>query len=490
MHTKFQLPLKDDNPSLNGIHILIIFQSFKNNTDTLAFVKNVRHLGIVSPTILFYTGGSLERAGATIHFLDCSALNLDSEDAVKYAKKWNFDLVCFTITNLDFLFTAKWIQRFYEEFNKPIFVGGIAAENYPEEVAKVPGITGVCHAPAETAAVEWVKRYFNKGEWWLTPGTTNEYQEAVIKNPVVIDTRKLIRPHPARHLGQTEKYFSILAKGAPSTAGMATFGCPFGCEFCQIRRTPFVIRTAIDLVDELEICEKELGIAEMDYFDSNFTVPRERVFEFSRLYQQRKLKIRWSCRARIDLVDKEVLKAMKKANCSWIGFGIESGDDTVLSNIKKTQKGSGYISKALKWTDDAGISPVGFFVFGLPGETNETLENTIRLIEKNPLDFIQIQAFYPVPNTPIYNRIVQETGLDIWKLAITQGHNRDDLELDQTGFTVKDMHQYVSKVYTDFYFRPHQILNMARNATSVSQFKNFFNAGLDVFKGAVLGNLK
>jgi len=481
--------LEKPNPDgpLKGLKVLLVFHSFKNDTDTLAFIKNVRHLGVVPPLNLLYLSAWLKRFGVETELLECSALNLDCAGAVEAARTKDFDLLCFTSTNLDFLFVIEWIRAFSREFQKPILLGGPGAENYPGEMARHPEIKVVFHGPAEACVVPWLKAFIQDGEWWKVPGTACVHEGELHLNESVGLPRDFVRPHPDRSILDIQRYYSILSKGFPFTAGMSSFGCPYGCHFCQIRLTPYFIRSAEDLIDELEVCEKTYGIGELDYFDSNFTIPRERVFQFAQLYKERGLTIRWSCRARSDQVDEEMLEAMASVNCAWIGYGIESGDDQVLKNIQKKQKGSSHIREVIRKTKAAGIGVTGFFVLGLPGETDQSLQNTLDLITQEPLDFAQISPYWPIPRTPIYENLVRETGVDIWKLAITDGTRQQDLKLDQTSFSVKDMHEFASQAYKEFYFRPSQVLQMSRNLTSLQQFRNFFNAGVDVLKGAILG---
>ncbi len=476
------------NSPLKGIKVLLVFHSFKNDTDTLAFIKNVRHLGVVPPLNLLYVSAWLRLHGVETELLECSALNLDCQSAIEIAKTKEFDFVCFTSTNLDFLFVIEWIRAFHTEFKKPIMVGGPGAENYPAEMAEHDSIQAVFHSPAETCMVPWIKAFVLNEEWWKTPGTACKYEEKVYLNESVALPRDFVRPHPDRSILDISKYYSILSKGFPFTAGMSSFGCPYGCKFCQIRLSPFFIRTALDLIDELEVCEKTYGINELDYFDSNFTVPRQRVFEFAKLYKQRGLSIRWSCRVRSDQIDEELLQVMASVNCAWIGYGIESGDDSVLKNISKTQKGTEHIRRVIQMTKASGIGVTGFFVLGLPGETERSLQNTLDLITQEPLDYVQISPYWPIPNTPIYDELIKDTGIDIWKLTITQGARQEDLKLENTDFSVKDMHKFASTIYKEFYFRPSQIIQMTRSITSYSQFRNYFNAGLDVLKGVILDN--
>lgn len=473
----------DAQGPLKGLKVLLVFHSFKNDTDTLAFIKNVRHLGVVPPLNLLYLSAWLKLHGVETEILECSAMNLDCDSALRMAHGKHFDMICFTTTNLDFLFVIDWIRAFSKEFGKPILVGGPGAENYPAEMAGHPEIKAVFHSPAEACVIPWLEAYVADKEWWKTPGTACYYDGEIHNNESVSLPKDFVRPHPDRSILNITSYYSILSKGFPFTAGMSSFGCPYGCKFCQIRLSPFYIRTAKDLVDELEICEKEFGIGELDYFDSNFTVPRQRVFEFAQLYKDRKLSIRWSCRVRSDQIDQDLLTTMASVNCAWIGYGIESGDDTVLKNINKSQKGSQHIREVVRKTKAAGIGVTGFFVLGLPGESDQSLKTTLDLITKEPFDYVQISPYWPIPNTPIYDELVRTTGMDIWRLAITDGIRQPDLKLLNTAFSVKDMHGFASLIYKEFYFRPAQILKMTKSVTSYTQFKNYFNAGIDVFKG-------
>ena len=114
---------------------------------------------------------------------------------------------------------------------------------------------------------------------------------------------------------------------------------------------------------------KEICIKEIDYFDSNFTVPRQVFFDLLNLAKQRNLSIRWSCRVRSDQIDEELLQVMASVNCAWIGYGIESGDDGVLKNINKIQKGSQNIRNVIRMTKARNSH--WFLVLGLPGESEK-----------------------------------------------------------------------------------------------------------------------
>jgi anaerobic magnesium-protoporphyrin IX monomethyl ester cyclase len=467
---------------LHGKRFLLVFHSFGFYTDTFAYMKNLKNLGVIPPINLLYVGAWLKRHGAEVELMDCHALSLTLDMALEKARGTDFDFLCFTAVNLDFLYLKQWLRAFGKEFKQPILVGGVGAKNYPEEVASLPEVTSVFHSPAEVCIVEWAESHMKSENWWQIPGTCSVYKGKVYNNPPLTVPKELRIPLPARELLPDKNlYFSILSELRPFTAGMSLFGCPFACDYCSNRLKPFHQRSAIDVVDELEICEKEFGYKEIDYFDANFSLPPERVFEVSELYQERKLSISWSCRLRTDQITENQLKAMKQAHCSWIGYGIESGDEGILSGVNKSQGGVGAISKVLAQTRKAGIGITGFFVLGLPGETEESLKNTLNFIESNPFDFVQISPYWPVPGTPVYERIVEETGVDIWKSVITGDHQDKDMSLHGTEFSLRHMHEYTSKFYREFYFRPSQVLKILRRTSNWGQFRKYATAGVDVF---------
>ena len=123
-------------------------------------------------------------------------------------------------------------------------------------------------------------------------------------------------------------------------------------------------------------------------------------------------------------------------------------------------------------------------MLGLPGETQQTLESTQRFLDTAPLDFVQISPYWPVPMTPIYDTIVQETGIDTWRSIIVSGP-REDLPLLDSEFTMLELHAVASSMYSGFYFEPRRMLKLVGNIRSFPQFRRYASAGLDVMRGAL-----
>ena len=147
-------------------------------------------------------------------------------------------------------------------------------------------------------------------------------------------------PFPARNLLPMNKYYSFISKRKNYTILMSSRGCTFQCTFCEQRSGDIRYRSAKNVADEMEECYQRYGVREIDVFDPLFTINKKRVIEVCKEIQKRNLKLIWSCRSRVDTIDEEMLIEMKKAGCYRIYFGIESGDEQILKNIKKQQPGN------------------------------------------------------------------------------------------------------------------------------------------------------
>jgi radical SAM superfamily enzyme YgiQ (UPF0313 family) len=137
-----------------------------------------------------------------------------------------------------------------------------------------------------------------------------------------------------------------------------------------------------------------------------FTVNREQVIGLCERIIEEKLPIRWTCNSRVDYVDEEMLMMMGRAGCWMISWGIESGNEQIL---KRAAKGADpkKAKRALTWAKQAGIKNWGYFIIGLPGETEETIRETIDLAKQLPLDIALFHIAAPYPGTPFFFEVVE-----------------------------------------------------------------------------------
>lgn len=445
---------------LRGVKVSLIFPSFKNFRDSMAFIENVDYLGVIPPVNLSYVAAILEREGCVVQLIDASAEKLTREEAGARVAAFNPDFLGFTLTNLDFNLSLDWIRYFGREHRRPIVVGGILTRANGEAVLCHPEISYSVIGDADETLPELLRCVQAGGDLGRVAGIAYRDADGNVRRTAAREPLRDIdtRPFPARHLLKTDLYFSILSQRKKFTAGMSVFGCPYPCAYCTMRRTPMQIRSAKNIVDELEACQKELGIHEVDFFDPNIALNKGRVHEICRLIKQRKLDVTWSVRANLMTMDRDIMKDMASAGCAWVGYGIEAGDEGILKGLSKPQGGVSHIHEVLKATRESGMRTCGFFILGLPGETPETLRRTVDFIYRAPLDYVQIASFWPVPQTPIYEEIVRETGRDFWKENITAGLDPRPYLLWRTSFSLDGVKAQVHKAYMGFYFRPSYIL--------------------------------
>lgn len=214
-------------------------------------------------------------------------------------------------------------------------------------------------------------------------------------------------PLPLHHLLPLDKYRMPMIKG-PFTFIVTSRGCPAGCTYC-IKHVSYQftarLRTPEDIMEELWTLKK-LGMNNIHMYADLFTVNREQVMGLCELMIKEDIQIKWTCNSRVDYVDEELLQRMSKAGCWLISWGIESGNEQILRHVRK----GAYPDKAeraLQWARDAGIMNWGYFIIGLPGETEETIRQTIDFAKKLPLDIALFHVAAPYPGTPFFFEVVE-----------------------------------------------------------------------------------
>jgi anaerobic magnesium-protoporphyrin IX monomethyl ester cyclase len=123
------------------------------------------------------------------------------------------------------------------------------------------------------------------------------------------------------------------------------------------------------------------------------------------------LKIDWECLSRADTVDEETAAKMKKAGCVRVFFGLESGNDSILALMNK-QVTVSQGERAVLTFKKAGIEVGAFFIVGYPGETDRTILDTLRFASSLPLDYLSFTMPYPIPGTPLYERLRDKMRFD------------------------------------------------------------------------------
>jgi radical SAM superfamily enzyme YgiQ (UPF0313 family) len=229
-------------------------------------------------------------------------------------------------------------------------------------------------------------------------------------------------------------------------------------------------------MDELWVL-KNLGINNVHMYADLFTVSREQVIGLCRLMIESNISMKWTCNSRVDYVDEEMLGLMAKAGCHLISWGIESGSEEVLKHARK----GAYPDKALRaltWARKAGIKNWGYFIIGLPTETEETILKTIKFAKSLPLDIALFHVAAPYPGTPFFFEVV-ENG---WFRPGTKWEQVDmdkGTVLDYPGLSAEKLLYWQKRAFREWAFRPGPIFTYIKMLLSdVSTFKIALSTGI------------
>jgi len=232
-------------------------------------------------------------------------------------------------------------------------------------------------------------------------------------------------PIPRHELLPLDKQRMPMIKG-PFTFIVTSRGCPAGCKYC-IKHVSYQnsvrVRSAENIVEEIEYLNK-LGIYNIHMYADLFTVNREHVMSTCDLLIQKGIKIKWTCNSRVDYVDEELLAKMGQAGCWMISWGIESSNELILKRARKGYKKE-QAFKALQWAHNAGIKNWGYFIIGLPGETEQTIRETIDYAKQLPLDIALFHIAAPYPGTPFFYEVVENN----W---FRPGTKWEEVDMDQS----------------------------------------------------------
>jgi len=455
---------------LASVKVALIFPSYKNYHDPVAVKENKEHLGAIPPLSLAYVAAILESIGVTVRIIDASALHLTMEEVSALLVDFKPDFLGFNATTIDFHCTLRWCRYLKDSLRIPIILGGIHLSVYPQETMTHICIDYGVIGDAEETLPELLDAIVNDKPLANVKGILYRDHERIItteKRTPVSDLEPF--PVPARHLLPNDKYYSFISKQKPFTAMLTSRGCAFNCIFCDSQTVEYRCYSADRVVDEIEECVKKYRVKEIDIFDALFSVDRKRVFEICDGILKRDLKVKWSFRTRVDLVDKEMLQCLKKAGCIRICYGIESGDEEVLKNINKGTTVD-RIKKTIALTKENGIQTLGYFMFGNIGETHESIKKTLGLMLGLEFDFVQISATFPPPNTILYAKYKEEFGYDYWREYTLDASKSAALPYVGTSLSEKEIKDYIYKCYLKFYLRPNYILKFIAHLSSFHEF--------------------
>ncbi|GAB7140715.1 B12-binding domain-containing radical SAM protein [Deferribacterales bacterium RsTz2092] len=348
-----------------------------------------------------------------------------------------------------------------------VIIGGVHPTFMPYQMLVSSGADYVVCGEGEIALLKLAENNFDSK---LPDGTLikgvyslNELEDEnapVIRADIVENLDDIPYPdweqlHPA-HSAWTPPWF--IAKQVPVVGIMSSRGCPYSCKFCSSpnfynRRTR--MRSPENVLGEMRLLKEKYGIREIKFLDENMTSDTRYVNDLCNAIIKSNLNLPLFTQARADRLDDKLVKTMKRAGFYNIGIGIESASPVMLKNMNKRED-IDTIKNAIKVISDNGILVAGFFVLGMPGETKQTIKETMDFIMSEPLDLINVSILAVLPGSDYWSELegqyVRALDSSYWSQATYV----------PDGLTAKYLVDAERQATRKFYLRPRIIFKMLK----------------------------
>jgi len=447
---------------------------------SMAGVNNPRYRELfphLLPMSVAYLAASLEKGGHQALCIDQIPRRLTNADLVALLKKEKADLIGFsllTTTVANVLDTVAIVRR--ELPSVPIVMGNHHASLFAADLLENRAADYIVRGEGEVTLVELATALEARAPLDDVLGISYRKGDRVVHNPVrpvIADLDSI--PYPAWHLVDLfdEKYMSLPLIGVYSTPlpVMASRGCPFHCVFCSqdTQYKKVRLRKTSRVVDEIEHLVDRYGFEWFGFNDAYFPWTKKQGFEFADELIRRKLsqRVRWITESRVDMVDEELMLKLASSGLSVIFFGFESGNQRVLDLAGKRTT-LDQARKAAAAARAAGVTTMGFFMLGLPGDTAESCWDTVNFAIELDCDFAKFAITVPYPGSALYDQVRDRIDASQFE-KFTSWYNwaSGDAELlyAPDGMSVKELLSIQRSGMFKFYARPSQVYRHLRRGT-------------------------
>ncbi len=427
------------------------------------------------PLSLAYLASYIKKV-FSVNIIDGAAEDLSNEEIVKKIEKEKPKFIGIYVTSFSLNQVKDLISKIKASSKAIIILGGPHLTYYPDSLRELNADFGI-KGEGERPFFELLSKLSKKEDITEIKGLVFFKNKKIISNPIdktQLDLNKL--PFPDRKELPNNKYFSPLHSGKVTTM-ITSKGCVFDCIFCALpNKRSYRERSPENVVEEI----KEIVSQKFDYIeiqDDLFTLNRARIKKICELIIKNKLKIEWGCETRADMVDYALLRLMRKAGCTNIKFGIESGTERVRNEIIGKRLSNMAILKAFEGAKKVEMMTIAYFMIGLPTETYEEIKETIKFAINMDPDYAEFHIPLPIPGSRLYELALKEKKIDskVWKKAAA------DNKIGMYCSNKIDMNELVNirkKAYLKFYLRPKKILKEFKRIKSFNDLILRFKIGL------------
>ncbi|MDY6971683.1 MAG: radical SAM protein [Thermodesulfobacteriota bacterium] len=453
----------------------------------LSHLENEEGIGFKPPLgILYVATRIMKTTGHEVKVVDCHVHQYTYDQVIDIVDQYRPDVVGITAWT-DFWYSASRLAstikaKFPEIF---IVIGGPHVLCFPRETLEYPGVDAVVAGDGEVPMTR-ILECLESGQMENNIPGVHFRQFGVHDNTFYYEKDLDTMPIPDRTLLPVSLYSSVLGSGRLISTMITSRGCPYSCVFCKIHSQRPVSHSAERVLDEFDRIHS-LGIREVEIYDDTFTWSHKRVVEICRGLIARNYNIKWAIRDRVSNVNEETLIWMKKAGCTRIHYGIESGSNEVLKRVKKRITVE-EAEAAVKLARRVGFQVLTFFMIGLPGETTREINQTIDFSRKLDSDYCQYSITIPYPGTEMY-LLGLESGVyptDFWREFVRKPV--PDFVIPFSHFseiTIEEMIRLRNKAIFKYYCRPKTILGEIRHLSSIRELRRKSEMAVSLMKSVL-----
>ncbi|MBI3018376.1 MAG: radical SAM protein [Deltaproteobacteria bacterium] len=329
----------------------------------------------------------LKHGNYEVKIIDSLIDNLSIEDLLHIIRDFDPHYIGMTIYTVLSKPAVQLAQKIKKEFPDKYIIGGgaHASDDYHNLLTRYPYFDFIVKDEGEITLFELLET-LNTGKLSLTSIKNVKgiaYRDPNSKEIILTEKRKLVKnldelPPPARHLVNFEKYIKRDTLLPYSIELMSSRGCTHRCVFCSFQSV-WRSRSGEEMIKEMkDLIKSYPKVKSFLFYDDNFSVHKQRVIDLCKIIIREKLQnYQWSALCRADQMNEEMLIWMKKAGCTKIMYGLESGDDSILKTLNKRLNAL-QVKNCVDLTNRVGINCLTFFIIGNPGETFETVNNSYK----------------------------------------------------------------------------------------------------------------
>ncbi|HUT03083.1 MAG TPA: radical SAM protein [bacterium] len=438
----------------------------------------------VAPLGLLNLAAVTRQAGIKTAIVDAEALGLSYEQAIEKALSHRPSVVGVTAVTLSISNAARFAAGIKAADSRvKLAIGGPHLSAVPEEtMSRYPEFDVGSIGEGEVTVLELMQAFRGertfesvnglilRGEQGTHRTPPREYLEDLDHLP--FQAWDLLEHFPDIYTPPVHSFGRL-----PVAALYTTRGCPARCTFCSKNVFGNRIRffSADYVLEAIRRLIRDYGIREIKFYDDNMTFSKDRFYGLCEGIIREKMDITWTCVSRVDLVNDEMLVLAKRAGCWQISYGLEAASVRLLEFVKKGTNLE-KVRRALHATHKAGIRTRGYFIAGLPTQTKDELEETVRFALREYVDDFQIHLFVPFPGTPISENIEQ------YGEVVGGWHdmNKHKVVFIPHGWTAEELDKAYNNALRRFYIRPKTVISYLGQIRSWDVLVKFIKSGITI----------